>query len=168
MTTPRTDPRPPDAGPSATGPSATGPSATDVFTRSLDLLLAKDIDGWVGLWAPDGVFEFPFALPGAPHRLVGRDAVRGYMADYPDHIDLRSFEDVTVHRTDDPATIVVELRGTGRAVATGRPYDMPYVQVVTVHDGQITRFRDYWNGALAADAFDGEIPVGAARPGAPR
>ncbi|GAA3129281.1 nuclear transport factor 2 family protein [Streptomyces rectiviolaceus] len=149
-------------------PPVTHPSATDVFTRSLDLLLAKDIDGWVALWAPDGVFEFPFALPGAPHRLAGRDAVRGYMADYPDHIDLRSFEDLTVHRTDDPETIVVELRGTGRAVATGRPFDMPYIQVVTVHDGRITRFRDYWNGALAADAFDGEIPVGATRSGEDR
>ncbi|WP_371526399.1 nuclear transport factor 2 family protein [Streptomyces sp. NBC_01283] len=143
-------------------------SATDVFTRSLDLLLAKDIDGWVGLWAPDGIFEFPFALPGAPRRLVGREAVRDYMADYPDHIDLRSFEDLTVHRTDDPETIVVELRGTGRAVATGRPFDMPYIQVVTVQEGRITRFRDYWNGALAADVFDGEIPVGAARPGEDR
>ncbi|MEU3741153.1 nuclear transport factor 2 family protein [Streptomyces sp. NPDC032198] len=143
-------------------------SATDVFTRSLDLLLAKDVDGWVGLWAPDGVFEFPFALPGAPQRLVGRDAVGDYMADYPDHIDLRSFEDLTVHRTDDPATIIVELRGTGRAVATGRPFDMPYIQVVTVHEGRITRFRDYWNGALVADAFDGEIPVGAARSGEDR
>jgi ketosteroid isomerase-like protein len=151
MTHPATDP--------VTRP-ATPPSPTEVFTRSLDLLLAKDIDGWVALWAPDGVFEFPFAVPGAPHRLDGRDAVRAYMADYPDHIDLRSFQDVRVHRTDDPATIIVELRGTGRAVATGRPFDMPYIQVVTVHDGRITRFRDYWNGALAADAFDGGIPVG--------
>ncbi|MGW7082399.1 nuclear transport factor 2 family protein [Streptomyces sp. NPDC054871] len=148
----------------APAPSA-HPSATDVFTRSLDLLLAKDIDAWVALWAPDGVFEFPFALPGAPHRLVGRDAVRQYMADYPDHIDLRSFEDLTVHRTEDPETIVAELRGTGRAVATGRPFEMPYIQVVTVHEGRITRFRDYWNGALAADAFAGEIPVGGPRTG---
>ncbi|TGB14909.1 nuclear transport factor 2 family protein [Streptomyces sp. MZ04] len=144
------------------------PSPPEVLSHSLDLLLAKDIDGWVALWAPDGVFEFPFALPGTPHRLVGREAVRGYMADYPDHIDLRGFEDLTVHRTEDPETIVVELRGLGRAVATGRPFDMPYIQVVTVHDGLITRFRDYWNGALVADAFDGEIPVGGTRTGESR
>ncbi|MEU5952963.1 nuclear transport factor 2 family protein [Streptomyces sp. NPDC047525] len=147
---------------------ATHASPTEVFSRSLDLLLAKDIDGWVALWAPDGVLEFPFVLPGAPHRLVGRDAVRSYMADYPDHIDLRSFEDLSVHRTEDPGTIVVELRGIGRVVATGRPFDMPYIQVVTVHEGRITRFRDYWNGTLAADAFDGPIPVGATHSGEAR
>lgn len=151
-----------------TAPPTTHPSATDLLTRSLDLLLAKDIDDWIALWASDGILEFPFAPPGAPHRLVGREAVRAYMADYPDHIDLRSFEDLTVHRTDDPETIVVELRGTGRAVATGRPFDMPYIQVITVHDGRITRMRDYWNGALVADAFDGEIPIGATHSGETR
>ncbi|WP_433323000.1 nuclear transport factor 2 family protein [Spirillospora sp. CA-294931] len=135
--------------------------AERVFRHSLDLLLAKDIDGWVALWADDGVFEFPFALPEGTRRLEGRDAVRAYIDGYPGHIDLHRFEDLVIHQTTDPEVVVAELRGVGRAVATGRPYDMPYVCVVTVRDGEIVRYRDYWNGALVADAFEGGLPIGA-------
>lgn len=127
----------------------------DVYRTGLRLLLDKDIAGWVDLWADDAVFEFPFAPPGAPRRLVGKDAVRAYMADYPDHIDLRDFPDLTVHETADPAMIVVEMRAVGRVVPTDRPYEMTYVAVVTVTDGLIRHYRDYWNPLVALDAVGG-------------
>lgn len=28
---------------------------------------------------------------------------------------------------------------------TGKPFDMTYIAVVTVQDGLITSYRDYWN-----------------------
>ncbi|WP_225821666.1 nuclear transport factor 2 family protein [Streptomyces naphthomycinicus] len=120
-------------------------SPGDLYRRSLRLLLDKDIPGWIGLWADDGVMEFPFAPPGRPERLEGRDAVAAYMRDYPDHIDLHDFPDVRVHRTTDPETIVVEMRGVGRLVRSGDPFDMTYIAVVSVRDGRFTSYRDYWN-----------------------
>ncbi len=67
------------------------------------------------------------------------------MRHYPDHIDLRDFTDLRIHETTDPETIVAEMRGVGRLVETGAPYDMTYIAVVTVRDGRITNYRDYWN-----------------------
>lgn len=67
------------------------------------------------------------------------------MRHYPDHVDVHDFPDVKVHLTDDAETIVVEMRGVGRLVETGAPYDMTYIAVVTVRDGLITSYRDYWN-----------------------
>ncbi|MDI5964877.1 nuclear transport factor 2 family protein [Streptantibioticus silvisoli] len=120
-------------------------SPADLYRRGLRLLLDKDIAGWVGLWAEDGVMEFPFAPDGRPGRLEGRKAVADYMRDYPDHIDLHGFPALRIHRTTDPATIVAEMRGVGRLVKTGRPFDMTYIAVVTAQDGRITSYRDYWN-----------------------
>ncbi|MBL1083210.1 nuclear transport factor 2 family protein [Streptomyces actinomycinicus] len=117
----------------------------DLYRHSLRLLLDKDIAAWVGLWAEDAVMEFPFAPPGRPRRLEGRDAVAAYMRHYPDHIDLHGFPDVRIHRTTDAETIVVEMRGVGRVVATGAPFDMTYIAVVSVRDGRFTSYRDYWN-----------------------
>ncbi|MEU8437028.1 nuclear transport factor 2 family protein [Streptomyces sp. NPDC029216] len=133
-------------------------SAAELYRHGLRLLLAKDIPGWVGLWAEDGVMEFPFAPPGWPRRLEGREAVAEYMRPYPDHIDLHDFPeaDLRIHETADPRTIVAEMRGTGRLVRTGGPYDMRYVAVVTVDDGRITAYRDYWN-PLAALETGGEL-----------
>lgn len=120
-------------------------SAEALYRDSLRLLLAKDIPAWVALWAEDGVMEFPFAPPGWPARLEGRAAVAAYMRDYPDHIDLHAFPDLRIHQTADPDTVVVEMRGVGRLVETGAPFDMTYIAVVTVKDGRFTSYRDYWN-----------------------
>ncbi|KIZ16402.1 nuclear transport factor 2 family protein [Streptomyces natalensis] len=120
-------------------------SPTDLYRHSLRLLLDKNIPAWVGLWAEGGIMEFPFAPPGWPARLEGRAAIAAYMRDYPDHIDLHDFPNVQIHETTDPGTIVVEMRGLGRVVATGGPFDMTYIAVVAVQDGRFTSYRDYWN-----------------------
>jgi ketosteroid isomerase-like protein len=120
-------------------------SPADVYRHSLRLLLDKNIPAWVGLWAEDGTMEFPFAPQGWPERLAGKEAIAAYMRDYPDHIDLHDFPDLRIHQTTDPETIVVEMRGVGRLVETGAPFDMTYIAVVTIKDGRFTSYRDYWN-----------------------
>ncbi|MGW3174676.1 nuclear transport factor 2 family protein [Streptomyces sp. NPDC001153] len=124
-------------------PVSTSPA--DLYRHSLRLLLDKDIPGWVGLWAEDGVMEFPFAPHGWPKRLENREAIAAYMRPYPDHIDLHDFPDLRIHQTTDPETIVVEMRGVGRLVETDSPFDMAYIAVVAVRHGRIISYRDYWN-----------------------
>ena len=119
--------------------------AADLFRHGLRLLLDKDISGWVDLWAEMGTMEFPFAPDGWPTRLAGKHEIADYMCDYPDHIDLHDFANLTIRQTTDAATIVIEMRGVSRLVETGEPFDMSYIAVVTVHDGHFTFYRDYWN-----------------------
>lgn len=126
-----------------------------LFRHGLQLLLDKDMNGWVDLCDDRAVFEFPFAPAGYPARLDGKAAIAAYLRDYPDHIDLQDFPHLEIHRTDAPGTVVVEMRAVGRVVATGEPYEMSYVAVVTVTDGRITHYRDYWN-PLAVPASMGE------------
>ncbi|NGO69686.1 nuclear transport factor 2 family protein [Streptomyces boncukensis] len=117
----------------------------DLFRHSMQLMLNKDVPGWIGLWAEDGVMEFPFAPDGWPRRLEGREAIADYMRDYPDHIDLHDIPDLLIHQTTTPETVVVEMRATGRLVQTGSPFDATYIVVVTARDGRFTSYRDYWS-----------------------
>jgi ketosteroid isomerase-like protein len=137
-------------------------TALEVQERHLALMLDKDMTGWVDLWADDGIFEFPFAPPGFPTRLEGKEAIREYIKDYPKHIDLAAFHDVQVHPTLDPDVLVVEMRAEGRIVATGKPYDMSYIAVITVRDGKLAGYRDYWNPLKALEALGGAEALTAA------
>ncbi|NYI08212.1 nuclear transport factor 2 family protein [Allostreptomyces psammosilenae] len=121
-------------------------------------LLAHDMSAFADLWAPDGTLEFPFAAPGAPRRLSGREEVRAYLADYTDHIDLRALPEFRVHPTLDPRTAVVEMRAEGFVVPTGRPYELRYVAVVTVEADGISSYRDYWSPLAAAEALGDALP----------
>ncbi|MCQ9129222.1 nuclear transport factor 2 family protein [Streptomyces hilarionis] len=129
-------------------------SPADLYRHSLRLLLNKDVTAWVALWAEDAVMEFPFAPEGRPRRLEGREAIAAYMRPYPDHIDLHDFPDLLIHETTDPQTIVAEMRGVGRVVRTGGTFDMTYIAVVSVRNGRITSYRDYWNPLAAPVGTD--------------
>jgi ketosteroid isomerase-like protein len=129
----------------------------EILHRLLKSLLAKDMDAVADLWARQGTAEFPFAAGAAPRRLDGREAVRGHLAGYPELVDVREIPPVTVHHTRRPETIVVEFTALGRTVRTGEPYQLDYITVITVRDGLITHYRDYWS-PLAAAAAAGELP----------
>ncbi len=124
----------------------------ETFRRMIDLMLAKDMNAVADLWAPDGIAEFPFAAGNSPHVLRGRAEVRAYLAHYPELMDTREVAALTVRPTDRTDTVVVEWTATGRTVATAQPYRLDYIVVLTVRDGLITLFRDYWSPLSTAAA----------------
>ncbi|RSD13671.1 nuclear transport factor 2 family protein [Amycolatopsis eburnea] len=140
----------------------------DFVEHALDLLLKHDMAGFAGLWAEDGVLEFPFAAPGYPARVEGRDAIREYLRDYPNLLDIREVTAKTVHETTDPAVVVAEFTVAGVVVATQKPYELSYIAVITVEDGEIRRYRDYWSPQAAADLLGGADELTAAFTGGDR
>lgn len=136
-----------------------------VFDRLTAALITHDMAAFADEWAPSGSMEFPFAPPGWP-TVSGKDAVREYLAGFPDNVDIRGVRHQTRHDTGDPDTIIVEWGVTGVATSTGNPYDIDYVAIVTVGDQGITVYRDYWNPLAAAAAMGGlEDAVSAFDPG---
>ncbi|WP_207918487.1 nuclear transport factor 2 family protein [Saccharopolyspora karakumensis] len=129
----------------------------ETMRRLLDLMLREDTDAVADLWAEHGITEFPFAAGNSPRSLAGREEVRRYLAGFPQLCDMREVHAFTAHRTQRPDTAIVEYRATGRSLRTGKPYRMDYVVVITVEDGLITRFRDYWNPLANAEA-SGTLP----------
>ena len=143
------------------------PAFSAMISRALGDLLAPGADGFAAMMAEDGVMEFPFAPPGLPARLEGRDAIAAHLAGLPALLSIESLSEPEVHLGRDGETAVLEFDCRGRAVATGRPYEQRYVSVITVRDGRIARYRDYWNPLVVLDSLgDGAIPSRAPGDGA--
>jgi ketosteroid isomerase-like protein len=64
----------------------------ELFRRSLDAFLAKDMRAWADLCAEDDLVEFPFAPAGTPSRLDGRVAIFEYLRNYPKIIDVHEID----------------------------------------------------------------------------
>jgi ketosteroid isomerase-like protein len=99
---------------------------------------------FVQMFAEDGVMEFPYALP-SPKRLEGREALAAHLAYLARLVELLSVSDVVKHETADPEVFIVEFASSGRAVATGEPFEQRYISVIRVRDGHIVHYKDYWN-----------------------
>lgn len=130
------------------GPSGF-PTAREVFERGQQLLQRAELDGdaLAVQYAPDGVFEAPFAPPGLPRRIEGREAIRAMYRAASSSAGRPAFEirSVVVHETLDPETIVTEFEVHARHPHTGEGYRFANLQVITVRDGEIVSLRDYWN-----------------------
>ncbi|MDT5065996.1 MAG: uncharacterized protein QOK02_2151 [Mycobacterium sp.] len=127
----------------------------ELVNHAFELLLAQDMVAFAGLWAEDGVLEFPFAAPGYPAVVEGRAAVTEYLRGYPDILKIETIPDPVMHQSVDPDVVIVEFEASGTVVATGAPYRMKYIAVITVRDDEIQRYRDYWSPLAASEAMGG-------------
>jgi len=119
------------------------PELPEWFANAQQALIDGDVAGWMAMFAPDAVHEFPWVPEGRVTRLEGWDAINDYMQQLNDRGRLRfgSFETIGVHET--PDSLVVEM--IGHHFRGDAPVDLGYVSVMTLRDGKVTHFRDYMN-----------------------
>ena len=136
------------------------PTAVQVLRNSLDRFLAKDMKGWTELCDENVVAEFPFAPDGSPARIEGRAALYEYLRNYPSFIDVRELPTRKTYSTDDPNLAIAEWSASGTVISNANPYEMRYATFVTIRDGLIVNYREYWNpiafmAAMGGTRFDG-------------
>jgi ketosteroid isomerase-like protein len=140
----------------STGAVTTTPR--EVFERLQRQVLERGGEGFADLMAIDGVVEWPFAGPGAPRRLEGREAIRSFVSGSRVRVlELQELRSVAVHETHDPEVIVAEVEAHGRVVATDRPVRLSAIMVLRARNGEIVSYRDYTNPLAAAQAT-GRMP----------
>jgi ketosteroid isomerase-like protein len=104
-------------------------------------LLSDDVEWWVA-----GPPEIPYA-----GSFRGRDEVGQFFATFNGAIDYESWD---AHEfIAEGQTVVVVGEESWRAKPSGQLVDNPWVLVITVRDGKITRFRAYEDTAAAKEAF---------------
>ncbi|AOS63147.1 nuclear transport factor 2 family protein [Actinoalloteichus hymeniacidonis] len=137
----------------------------ELVDHAVDLVLASKMQAFAALWAEDGILEFPFADSGAARRLTGRAAVQEYLGAYPEILRPQRLAEKVVHQSTEAETMIVEFAIEGTVVPTGRPYLMRYIAVITVRDGEIAHYRDYFSPLAAADILAGTGAAGQALSG---
>ena len=118
----------------------------DVLARRRHLILSGDADGYADLFAPDGVVEAPFAPPGVPSILEGREVI----GEYSRHVmasplHLEEYEVAELYQTQDPEVVIVEMRTKGTLTTTGQSFAATSIQILRIREGQILLFRDFAN-----------------------
>ncbi|TDD43248.1 phzA/B-like protein [Nonomuraea terrae] len=90
----------------------------------------------------------PFAPPGAPRRIAGREEVAAFTAAGRSALPVRfdEFRTVAVHQTADPDVIVAEYELTG-TTATGHRASAAFALVIRVRDGRVAHWREYQDTA---------------------
>jgi ketosteroid isomerase-like protein len=123
-------------------------------------VFARMRQGWLGQAAPDAdllaedvVIEIPFAAPGRPRRIEGRDAFLDLVARERGALPgrLEEVREVAVHETADPEVIVVEYEISGTVTATGRRASAAFIGVLRVHDGKTLLWREYQDTLALAE-----------------
>mgnify|MGYP001371999177 CR=1 FL=1 len=97
------------------------------------------------LFAADGVLTYPFAMPGQPEELRGRDAIRAYFDGHGRSRELFTMDavDAETWQTDDPEVVVTQITHHGTSNVTGAAYRLTALGVIRVRDGMIVRYEDY-------------------------
>jgi uncharacterized protein (TIGR02246 family) len=127
---------------------------SDVLVQRRRLLLSGDTDGYADLFAPDGVIEWPFAPPGAPSRLEGREAIREYSRHVmASPVRLEDFEVAELYQTQDPEVVIEDLQAKVTLTTTGRSFVTTSIQIYRIREGQIVLFRDFPNSRVLDDVL---------------
>jgi ketosteroid isomerase-like protein len=140
----------------ALGEHEAGPR--EVLERHRQAAINQSIEDMRRLYAIDAVHEFPFAYPGVPARLEGRDEIVDWIAAgwKANQLRYERYRILAIHDTDDSDTIIVEQEALGTSASTGE-FTLPNIMVLTARNGQIARLRDYVNVPAAAAAMGHEI-----------
>ena len=115
-------------------------------------MVAGEAVAFADLFAEDGVLEYPFALPGQPRELRGKEAIRAYFGDLPRSRQLFEMDGVEalVRDTDDPEVVVTEIEHHGRSMVTGEAYRFRALGIIRVRDGEIASYQDYMDPIATA------------------
>ena len=137
-----------------------------MMTKAAEGLMRGEVAPWLDMFAEDGAMEFPFAPDGYPKRVEGKAALAAYLAGYPQRFRIDRVTSFVVHPVADPNLGIVEFSIEGIAVETRRPYNQSYIGVITLRDGKIVNYRDYWNpltGMIALGGPDALLAFGEGR-----
>jgi uncharacterized protein len=143
---------------------------SDKFDNFSDLLRAAlgdrlaPADSLLGLFADDVIFEFPYAPDGLPKRLDGIAALAAHLERLGPMLTFGPMNLGNVYALGETAIFEFSCRGEG--VDTGAPYNQDYISVVTLREGRIAHYRDYWNPLVVLTALGGTEVATAAFAGA--
>ena len=123
----------------------------DLLRAGLELIGDGDLDGYLELLSDEVEVEFPFAPPGRPERLRGRENLRRYLEEVLARVAYDSITSLVVYETDVAGTIVAEMTIGLRLLESGQTYPRRYVAVVRAADGRVVSYREYWNPLALSD-----------------
>lgn len=128
------------------------PSAR-IAQQLLQNLEAKNADAIAQLWTQEAIYELPYALPGNPSQLQGKEAAQQNIIRIIAMFERIEFEQVRFYPTQDPNIVLVETQGNFVVAGSGKAYRNKYIAVIQTQNDQIVLLREYFNPLIIAETF---------------
>ncbi|GAA2395648.1 nuclear transport factor 2 family protein [Dactylosporangium salmoneum] len=127
--------------------------------RFLQATVSADPGDLADFYADEVVIEMPFAAPGLvpPRTETTREQLRARFAAGRAVRHYTGLSGVRIHETAEPGTVIAEYDLHGTMLATGAPFTLRFVMVMTIRDGRIAHTRDYSDPIAGARAL-GRLP----------
>lgn len=110
-------------------------------------------EDYADLFTEDAIQQYPYAPAPYAKEVVGRDAIANYITNVVSGATEWDFRNFEFSVTADPNTIFVEFEGSANVIATGKPYHQLYIGRISIKDGKIASYREFWNPIWIMDAF---------------
>lgn len=121
----------------------------------LNSLEEKDMQKFANVWAEDAVQDMPYSPEGFPKRIEGKANLIKHYGAWPEISGKANFtKDLIIHAMQDPELVYVEYKGIVDVLPTKRVYKQTYGGLFHVENGKIRLFREYYDPAAFAYAFD--------------
>lgn len=130
-------------------------SPEQVMQAYLLAFVDGDMAALNALFADDAIVEFPYAFDPMPRRVEGIAAIREYYKNSPDIFDFRPYQNVRVHKTEDPDLVFAEFTSDATVLPTGHDYPQEYIATLKTRHGKIIHYREFWDPILVQTAFGG-------------
>lgn len=134
--------------------------------------VCQAVNGWTEdptrmqqYFTANGGWEFPFAPEDFGlffKEVKGQDAMTRYFSSltpYMEKLDVGPAKNWGAHKTDVPGQYLFTYTGTAIIKETGKGYFQNYISVVTLREGKIANYREYWDPYVALLDFGLVAPV---------
>lgn len=116
-----------------------------MLKKELGQLLDPSAKTFTDMFAPDGILEFPYNPTLQNIRIEGKASIAAQLEKAAGTAIIDSITEVTVYRTKAPNIVILEFDGKGHNIKTGYTYKQHYISVITMANGYIVHYRDYFN-----------------------
>jgi len=123
-----------------------------VVEANFRTLEERDLDAFLGLWAPQGTFEMPYAPSGLPRVLRGAAALRMFWGAVLRNVRRVGFTEVRIEALAAPGRFVTRHRGN-MELLDGRPYRNAYVAFFEIDDERIVHLTEYFDPVILTQVF---------------
>jgi ketosteroid isomerase-like protein len=118
----------------------------------LDIVATGPEDACIARAAEDIVIRLPFAPPGIANELRGRAQGIESLSALWKAKERFDWHDVLIRTTEDPELFVVTAR-SDVLLRSGQHYANSYVMLISVRDGKIVEYVEYFNPLPVIEAF---------------
>ncbi|MFC3747034.1 nuclear transport factor 2 family protein [Paenibacillus sp. GCM10012306] len=124
-------------------------NATEIVVKLFEAENNQDVQAMAALMADDIAYETPFALPGVPNRVEGKEALVQMLDQFigkeQGMYSSWNIFNVKVYPAGEPDLFFAEMDGNGVVAQSGHSYEQSYISLLRITDGRVSLWREYFN-----------------------